>query len=226
MEVASPLTFGHVQAGAKRRFACSPILDTAMGVESSAVDDYTMDDRNPFGHSVKKRRRCGPNEGFEMNQSASASPFSSFSSPQTGGSHGLGKRQRNDECSHETASITTSANANAIFLQRVIEKQNVEIQNLRAEKSSMESTINNFTQAQEKTLHENKILKKAVTVQQHRQNQALNELASARQYKEQAEDKMKIQEQVINALKYHLQAQQPHIGNDFMGLNQRPPDVF
>jgi hypothetical protein len=97
-----------------------------------------------------------------MNQSTSASPFSSFSSPQTSGSHGLGKRQRNDECSHEAASITTSANANTIFLQRVIEKQNAEIQNLRAEKSSMETTINNFTQAQEKTLHENKILKKKI----------------------------------------------------------------
>ena len=136
----------------------------------------------------------------------------------------LGKRQRNDDSSHDVTSTSTPANTK--FLQRVIEKQNAEIQHLRQEKASMESTINNLTETQEKTLHENKILKKAVTVQQQRQNHALNELEAARQYKEQAENKMKTLEQVIGSLRYHLQAQQPHIGNDFFGLNPPPPDVF
>ena len=90
----------------------------------------------------------------------------------------------------------------------------------------MESTIKSLNDSHEKTLHENKILKKAVTLQQQRQNHAMSELEAARQYKEQAENKMKMLEQVISSLKYHLQAQQPHVGNDFMGLNPRPPDVF
>lgn len=221
MEVASPLTFTHVQAGTKRRFACSPILDATMGVESN-TDDYAMDDCNPYGH--KKRRRCGPSDSFETNQSTMSSTVTTFASPQTSGSHVLGKRQRNDDCSHDVAS--TSASTNAIFLQRVIEKQNAEVQNLREEKASMESTIRNMTENQEKLQHENKILKKAVTVQQQRQNHALTELEAARQYKEQAENKMRMLEQVISSLRYHLQAQQPHVGNDFIGLNPRPPDVF
>ena len=90
----------------------------------------------------------------------------------------------------------------------------------------MQSEINKLTETQEKILHENKILKKAVTLQQHRQNTANNELEAARNYKMEAENKIKTLEQVINSLRYHLQAQQPHVGNDFMGLNQRPPDVF
>jgi hypothetical protein len=89
MEVASPLPFGHVQAGSKRRFACSPLHDASMGVESNTVGDYTMDDCNPYGHALKKRRRFGANEGFEMNQStATSSPFTSFTSPQSGVNHG------------------------------------------------------------------------------------------------------------------------------------------
>lgn len=225
MEVASPLTFGHVQAGAKRRFACSPILDAAMGVESSAIDDYTVDERNNYGHTLKKRRRCGPNDGLEMNHSTTTSPFNSFS-PQTGGNHGLGKRQRNMESDDFSEDVTNNTTTNTILLQQVIEKQNIEIQSLRGEKASLESTINSLTESQEKALHENRILKKAVTFQQQRQNHNANELEAARQYKEQAESKMKMLEQVINSLRYHLQAQQPHVGNDFMGLNPRPPDVF
>mmetsp|Transcript_4510 Transcript_4510/g.6618 ORF Transcript_4510/g.6618 Transcript_4510/m.6618 type:complete len:223 (-) Transcript_4510:131-799(-) len=222
MEVASPLTFTHVQAGSKRRFACSPILDTAVGVESN-TDDYAMDDCNHYGH--KKRRRFGPSDGFETNQSTTPSTINTFATPQTGTSHALlGKRQRNDDYPQDVTSTSTSSSA--IFLQRVIEKQNAEIQNLRQEKVSMESTIRNMTENQEKMQHENKILKKAVTVQQQRQTHALTELEAARQYKEQAENKMRMLEQVINSLKYHLQAQQPHVGNDFIGLNPRPPDVF
>lgn len=238
MEVASPLTFGHVQAGTKRRFACSPILDSSMGVESNAVSDFTMDECNPYGNAMKKRRRFGSSDSFEMNnQSAvsSPSPFAaSFASPQSGGGHvtALGKRQRNDDCSHHASATSSAATApassqaNTTFLQKVVEKQNAEIQSLREEKTQMQSTIHTLNESQERILHENKILKKAVTVQQQRQTHASNELEAARQYKEQAENKMRMLEQVISSLRYHLQAQQPHVGNDFMGLNQRPPDVF
>lgn len=81
MEVASPLTFGHVQAGTKRRFACSPILDASMGVESSAVDDYTMEETSNYGHATKKRRRFGSSEGFEGKNHIAASQFISSLPP-------------------------------------------------------------------------------------------------------------------------------------------------
>ena len=90
----------------------------------------------------------------------------------------------------------------------------------------MRSEINKLTETQDKTLHENKILKKAVALQQQRQNAANNELAAARTFKVEAENKIKALEHVINSLRYHLQAQQPHVGNDFMGMNPRPPDVY
>jgi hypothetical protein len=109
-------------------------------------------------------------------------------------------------------------------MQKVVEKQNLEIQNLRNEKASMQLTIKSLSESQEKALHENKILKKAVTLQQQRQNQAVSELESAKQYKDHAENKMKMLEQMVSSLRYHLQAQHSHVGNDFMG--QRPPDVF
>ncbi len=85
MEVASPLTFSHVQAGTKRRFACSPILDAAMGVESN-TDDYAMDDCSHYGH--KKRRRFGSSDGFETNQPTTPSTLTTLASPHTSGSHG------------------------------------------------------------------------------------------------------------------------------------------
>ena len=85
MEVASPLTFGYVQSGTKRRFACSPILDATMGLESSPVDDYKMDDCATYGHALKKRRRIGSNE--EMNNLTSLSS-NTFPPPQTVSSHG------------------------------------------------------------------------------------------------------------------------------------------
>lgn len=135
----------------------------------------------------------------------------------------LGKRQRNED--YSCTSPTTSTN-NAIFFQKTIEKQNAEILSLRQEKESMRSELNKLTETQDKTLHENKILKKAVALQQQRQNVANNELEAARNYRVEAENKIKSLEQVINSLRYHLQAQQPHIGNDFMGMNPRPPDVY
>jgi len=52
MEVASPIIFGHVKAGAKRRLACSPLDTTA-----NNMDDFAMDESASFGQSFK-RRRC------------------------------------------------------------------------------------------------------------------------------------------------------------------------
>jgi hypothetical protein len=75
MEVASPLTFGHVKAGSKRRFAtCSP-LDTAIEPHAP-VDDYAMDDSAAYGSSFK-RRRCDNMEMSHVAAQNSNNPFGS-----------------------------------------------------------------------------------------------------------------------------------------------------
>lgn len=76
-------------------------------------------------------------------------------------------------------------------------------------------------------MNENKILKRAVTIQQDRQNQASSAIDAANRYKHETDDKIKKLEQIILSLRYHLQAQpQSNLGNDFMGFPPRPPDVY
>lgn len=84
--------------------------------------------------------------------------------------------------------------------------------------------MNNLKSEQDKVLNENRILKRAVTIQQERQNQAASEIQAAHKYKFDAEDRIKKLEQLILSLRYHLQAQHTNPGNDFMGF--RPPDVY
>ena len=110
-------------------------------------------------------------------------------------------------------------------LQRIVETQSSEIEYLKNAKSTLESSLASLKSEHEKTLHENRILKRAVTIQQERQNQAASDLEAARQYKADAEQNIRRLEQMILSLRYHLQAQS-HPGNDFMGFPPQPPDVY
>jgi hypothetical protein len=66
-----------------------------------------------------------------------------------------------------------------------------------------------------------------VLIQQERQNHASSELNAAQHYKAEAEEKIKKLEQLVLALRYHLQAQHNNTPmNDFMGFPPRPPDVY
>eukprot|EP00984_Skeletonema_dohrnii_P027286 scaffold16812_cov58-Skeletonema_dohrnii-CCMP3373.AAC.2 len=102
-------------------------------------------------------------------------------------------------------------------LQQVVQQQTAEIDHLKSENGSLQ------TQNQ-KVEHENRILKRAVTIQQDRQHQVNAELEGARTFKEQAEDRIRRLEQMNLTLQYQLQAQNSSAGNDFMGF--RPPDVY
>lgn len=74
MEVAaSPLTFNHSMNLAKRRRACSPMVDTVS--DSGIADDFIMSDDSQF-HHFKKRRLGSMDEGF-----AASLPNPSFASP-------------------------------------------------------------------------------------------------------------------------------------------------
>lgn len=96
---------------------------------------------------------------------------------------------------------------------------------MKTAKTNLESSLASLRSDHEKTQHENKILKRAVTIQQERQTQAGNDLEAARGYKVDADDKIRRLEQMILSLRYHLQAQS-HPGNDFMGFPPQPPDVY
>mmetsp|Transcript_22730 Transcript_22730/g.21862 ORF Transcript_22730/g.21862 Transcript_22730/m.21862 type:complete len:228 (-) Transcript_22730:40-723(-) len=227
MEVASPLPFGRVQTGAKRRFACSPIVDThRLGMEV-AVDDFSMvEDNSCFGKSVK-RRRFAPNDGFDNTSStfSANNGFSSFQiSPFTGGtlSSPAGstlKRQRHGDSDE-------SSDQKISHFQQITEQQGSEILQLKAEKVEVESSLSNLKIDHVKVLQENKILKRAVTIQQERQNQAIAEINNAQRYKAHADDQIKKLEQAVLTLRYHLQTQQSCGGNNFMNFGPRPPDVF
>lgn len=109
-------------------------------------------------------------------------------------------------------------------LERVVESQASEIEHLKNAKANLETSLESLKTEHDKTLNENRILKRAVTIQQERQTQAHNDLEAARQFKVGAEENIRRLEQMILNLRYHLQAQQPFNGNDFMG--PQPPDVY
>ena len=110
-------------------------------------------------------------------------------------------------------------------LKRVVDEQNAAIESLKKDKSNLESSVASMRTETERTQKENQLLKRAVTIQQERQNQAEKEIKAAQEYRVDAEERIRKLEQVVIALRYHLQAQQPsHVGNDFM--SPRPPDVF
>ena len=108
--------------------------------------------------------------------------------------------------------------------QQQIDLQN-EVNSLKSEKNGLESSLATLRTEHEKVVNENKTLKRAVIIQQERQNQAVAEINAGRQYKVEAEEKIKKLEQLVLSLRYHLQAQQHNPpANDWMGF--RPPDVY
>jgi chromosome segregation ATPase len=111
-------------------------------------------------------------------------------------------------------------------LNVIVQEQAQEIASLKHDKAALESCVNGLRVENEKVVNENKILKRAVTIQQERQNQAASEVEAARTYKAEADDRMKKLEHMIMTLRYHLQTQHSNPGNDFMDFTQRPPDVF
>ena len=112
-------------------------------------------------------------------------------------------------------------------LRRTIDVQAAEIAALKSEKHTAESELETTKEENAKILDENRILKRAVAIQQERQTQAAGEINAARQYKVEAEDRIRKLEQIILSLRYHLQTQQANQGNNFMGgFPPCPPDVY
>jgi hypothetical protein len=110
-------------------------------------------------------------------------------------------------------------------MREVMGRQAEELETLKSDKFSLETHNVELRSLNDKVMNENKILKKAVNIQQERQHHAALELDAARKYKDDAENRIRRLEQIIVSLRFHLQAQHcPE--NDFMNFNSRPPDVF
>ena len=109
-------------------------------------------------------------------------------------------------------------------LQQVIEQQATEIEQHKAEKEATRATSAGLSSQNEKVENENRILKRAVTIQQERQHQMNSELDAARRFKIEAEDRIRRLEQMNLSLQYQLQTMNSCSGNDFM--RHHPPDVY
>lgn len=220
MEVASPLTLSHAAAGTKRSLVYSPgLMDTTNRNPFGAVGMDMTDDNMPRAF---KRRRF---QDATMENTEAASAFPPFMNT------GLAGRSKSvfagnaslKRCRQDALAIAPAQNQQD--LERVVETQASEIEYLKTAKANLETSLAELKTEHDKTLSENKILKRAVTIQQERQTQASNHLEQARQYKVGAEENIRRLEQMIVQLRYHLQAQQvPQ--NDFMGFPPNPPNVF
>lgn len=221
MEVASPLTVPHAAAGSKRSLVCSPgLMDTTTRNPFATVG---MDMSDDTMQRAFKRRRFQPDTTMDnVDSSTEYPPFMNMalarSKSMFPSNNGSMKR-----CRQEAPGPSQNQPDN---LERVVESQASEIEYLKNAKANLETSLANLKSDHEKTLNENRILKRAVTIQQERQTQASNDLEAARQYKVSAEENIRRLEQMILSLRYHLQAQQPHTGNDFMGFPPQPPDVY
>lgn len=223
MEVASPLPLSHGRRTAKRSFAFSPSFADASDPNQAAAtqSDCAMESDEYSQQQPSKRRRF-LNEGTSSDQSRaclptwSSSSASQFGSPKAATST---KRTRTDHGwnqAHAKKQI-------ALEMQRMVDEQAVEIGRLKSERVSIESVCAGLKSQNEKVVGENRILKRAVTIQQERQNQALSEIEAARKYRNEAEERIRRLEQMNLTLQFHLQ--QSCNGNEFMGYSPRPPDI-
>lgn len=246
MEVVSPLTFAHSNAGGnKRRFACADAATSpALGAPASSSSPHHSADENmddcPGGgggggygyHATKRRRKNNQDVAAATSGSSSASlmlqkennwsisPFlagtatATLSTPGCHSPNSANKRNRTTSPQH-----SFGFNHHHHHNSTTTHHQQQKIQELEQENENLRSQ-------NQKVENENRILKRAVTIQQDRQHQLNEELEGARRFKEQAEERIRRLEQMNVTLQYQLQAQSSSAGNDFMGFSPRPPDVY
>lgn len=111
-------------------------------------------------------------------------------------------------------------------LHEELQKRSAVIDSLKKEKKTVEESLVSLKSDYERVSKENHVLRRAVQIQQDRQNQTESELKSAHKYKIDSEERIKKLEHMIMSLRYHLQAQQAPVANDFINNSHRPPDVF
>ena len=207
MEVVSPLTFGRANQNGKRRFG-SPIRGASVAAGSNAApEDFDMMDDCSGGsgcgflvQATKRRKRFSNEAGFQSKENWSISPFvpASSRSPHAAALPSSAKRNR--------TSLQDDASAQKLQeLQHMVEQQATEIQRLKSEKEIAEASASQLSSQHAKVEHENKILKRAVAIQQDRQGQMAAELEGARQFKVQAKARIRRLEQMKLTLEHQMQ---------------------
>ena len=109
-------------------------------------------------------------------------------------------------------------------MKRVIEQQTSEIEKLKNENVQYQKTLLQTNASHEKVVGENKILKKAVTIQQERQNMAAKEVDNLRRENENANERIRRLEQMNSQLRFLVESSNMNRGFGFM--DTRPPDVY
>jgi len=140
-----------------------------------------------------------------------------------------GKRSRSRSPPHSPPPPSSIIlNTKIIELQNTLSRQSHELSTLKSQHAAALSSHADLSNTNAQLTNENKILKRAVTIQQDRQTQLSNEINEYKRWNEEAKDTIRRLEQTNGTLRYQLQA----LGNrtndrdDFMGGFHRPPDVY
>jgi len=127
--------------------------------------------------------------------------------------------------SNEVATTPTTIKArNASMEQKKLEcvqtvaaSQQAEITQLKADKAELDTTVTALQADHAKVTHENRTLKRAVLIQQDRQQHADTAVRAAHRDRTEAEEKIQKLEHLVLSLRYHLQAQHNNTPrNDFL----------
>lgn len=213
--MASPLTFAPSGTGAKRSLACSPQLIDLASLDNLSIVDISEEQ---LQRSVKRRRLLPETtvDALPEDYTAHSTYLKTKNAPSTKIASSLAgciRRQR-----HEFGSPMNED------LKKLVREQSIQIESLKTEKLDIASSLNMLKVDREKISKENQILRRAVTIQQERYQSIENDLKNARKERFEADERIRVLEQMILSLRYHLQAQQTHAECDF--FNHRPPDVF
>lgn len=207
----------------RRRFHNNSLINESshQGSSSGAFPGFAMATGtgpvtlSPFGSNIANT--CAPSS-----KRARINEHGSYNSNDNNNSLVQIQQQQKDLIKHQEKAIAD--------LQRIVQEQSSEISRIQSEKQNAKgeiaATMENFRAQYEKILGENKILKRAVAIQQERQNQAASEIEAACKYRKEAEERIKRLEQMNMTLQFHLQQQTAPIRNDFMGFSPRPPDIY
>jgi len=221
MEIASPTPLSNPfnLNRTKRSFACAQFAEVP-GASPDSINEDSVLEPLALGPTLFKRRRLASNEVMNDNTATS------FQHTPPSPPHGNTPKRCRIEAATSNWNLNQAQQQIVAELRRLVDHQASEIERLKSTITTNEDTIVKCKAENEKVGNENRILKRAVAIQQERQNQAANELEAARRYKIAADERISRLEQMNLTLRYRLEASSPSFGNDFMRFSPQPPDVF
>lgn len=241
MEIASPIEYKNLKTGSKRKCTYSPILSKAFdysSVRRSSANDLSMISTG-IGQTFKRKRNnvLVKYDDINLDLSSDSKNYTIFS-PILGNSlvnkslpfickkdekmkYGYTYRFDNSQNIPRRESSLSHRH-----LQILINKQASQIEQLKSDKIDSVELYNRLKISHDKTFKENMLLKRAVAIQQERQNQTATDLETVCHHKIDNEKRARQLEKIITTLRYRLQSNQILVEDKNLGLNYRPPDVI